>query len=110
MGNQGPVEIERVKEELFNIVTDPPCHGEEYCEFWDRQGHYCFLGDMHKDTVKCKLLDQILSIKGICIKADDQSLPENPIGKEDQFYHIRLSYHKAQQDMLKAGFIKVVEL
>ena len=44
--------------------------------------------------------DQILAIKGIRIEADDQSLPANIY--DDNQYGI------AQQDMLKAGFVKVL--
>lgn len=50
-----------IREQIFNVVTDTPC---KQCEFWDRQGHYCFLKDVHKDTAKCALLDVILSKLG----------------------------------------------
>ena len=46
--------------------------------------------------------DQLLSIKGLRIEADDQSLPL--IGE----YHSECG-QKAQQDMLEAGYVKVVK-
>ncbi len=49
---------EELREEIFNLVTDPPCPG---CGFWDYQGHSCFLGSMHEGTKKCGLLNQILA-------------------------------------------------
>jgi len=44
---------------IFDAITDPPCRR---CEFWDVQGHYCFLESIHSDTKKCELLDQILDL------------------------------------------------
>ena len=58
-----------LREDIFNIVTEPPCHynemhiGRKVCDFWDIQGHYCFLKDLRQDIQKCALLSQILSLK-----------------------------------------------
>lgn len=49
------------------------------------------------------IADKILSLEGICIKADDQSLP-NTSGVNNLHEAGML---EAQQDMLKAGFVKV---
>jgi len=46
--------------------------------------------------------NRLLSIKGIRIESDDQSLPENPYIDEPNGY----VYEQAQEDMLKAGFVK----
>lgn len=53
-----------LREKVFDLVTDPPCHKHEgvWCEFWDRQGNYCFLKDIHKNTTKCELLNQTLAL------------------------------------------------
>lgn len=47
--------------------------------------------------------DQILSIKGIRIEADNQDLPEH---RENNLSD-DLMYHEGQQDMLKDGWVKV---
>ena len=46
-----------LREQIFDIITDAPCRK---CEFWDWQGRYCWLKNMHPDSRKCTLLDQIL--------------------------------------------------
>ena len=61
------------REVIFDIVTDPPCHHCEIgiirvCEFWDVQGHYCFLKDVHSDTEKCPLVDKILKAHNAVIR------------------------------------------
>jgi len=55
-------------------------------------------------TCHYDLADQILSIKGIRIESADQNLPENPYIDEPNGY----VYEQAQEDMLKAGFIKCI--
>jgi hypothetical protein len=113
---------EALREKIFNIVTDPPCHYWErtmgsyqrYCEFWDVQGHYCFLKDMHELPTKCKLLSEILqAIKeaGMVWLAEDQSLPENPysppLDKTQEIWSdIVVATHRA---ILKANFKKIKE-
>ncbi len=49
---------QKLRDEIFDLVTDQTC---KKCEFWDWQGHYCFLKDIHQDTKKCKLLDSIIT-------------------------------------------------
>ena len=44
--------------------------------------------------------DQILAIPGLCVLADDQSLPNNP--------YPRQKYGKAQQDMIAQNWRKIV--
>jgi len=59
--------------------------------------------------------DQILSLEGIAVLDDDQSLPEIPEWMVDSTTYIRsvkgepieAIYTGSQQDMLKAGFKKV---
>lgn len=53
-----------------------------------------------------RIVDYILPL--VEIKADDQSLPEVPYNYEDECQQYT-SYSKAQQDMVKAGFVKVVK-
>ena len=59
----------------------------------------------HEDTTDSYvcLAEQILSLDGIEIKADDQSLP-GLLG-----YVSTASGMITQQDMLKAGFVKVIK-
>jgi len=65
-----------------------------------------------------KKADGILSLDGIEIKSDDQSLPENPyyfdanapfayMENTDEDYAKLHTYTEAQQDMLKAGFVRI---
>ena len=112
---------EQLREWIFPLATDPPCR---ICEFWDTQGHYCFLKDMHKDSKKCVLIDQILSLKvngytlqglidiaeqcdngqRLAVVRNEPKMPENP------FHHLAKTlshngYKQAQQEMLEAGFV-----
>jgi hypothetical protein len=58
---------------------------------------------------KCLLeAEQILSIKGIRIEAENQELPEIPFNYEDECREFT-SYSKGQQDMLKDGWVKCKE-
>jgi len=52
--------LDKVREEIFDLITDPPCR---HCDFWDVQGHYCWLKNMHPSSKKCELMNQILNIK-----------------------------------------------
>jgi len=79
---------EKLREKIFDLVTDPPCHqGHNYCEFWDVQGHYCWLKNMHPDSKKCGLLDQILAlIKPVKLRRlSDEEITDinHPFGCED---------------------------
>jgi len=99
--SESPTYMEELREKIFDAVTDPPCRN---CEFWDVQGHYCYLKDLHPNTKKCRLLDQILAIikqAGYVKLADDQSLPciTHRYGSE-----FGSGYAEAQEDMLKSGF------
>ena len=39
------------REQVFDLVTDSPCYVDgAFCEFWDMQGHYCFLKNVHKTS------------------------------------------------------------
>ncbi len=111
---------DELREKVFDIVTDPPCRK---CEFWDRDGHFCFLKDIHKTTGKCALLDQILALfagwkspeelKGWVQLAEDQSLPGCPrfnyfdIDACEWKYDLELL--QTHCPLLKAGFLKVVK-
>jgi hypothetical protein len=51
--------MEKYREEIFGLVTDPPCRK---CDFWDVKGHYCWLRNMYPDSKKCELLGQIITL------------------------------------------------
>jgi len=95
----------KLGELIFDAVTIySPCRN---CDFWDRQGQYCYLKDVHPDTNKCLLVYQILKIikeAGYVQLADDQSLPELPAPLNLDY---REGYLKAQEDILKSGFRRV---
>ena len=52
--------------------------------------------------------DQILSIKGLRIEADNQDLPCNAYLRSEQRIQHRV-YSESQQDMLKEGWVKCKE-
>ena len=58
---------------------------------------------------------ELLSIKGIAILSDDQSLPNADrlkveLKKQWGYHTARtMAYERSQQDILKAGFVKVVK-
>ena len=80
------------KEKIFDLVTDPPCRG---CEFWDRQGYYCFLKDMHELSTKCSLVPQILAL----IKEAGYKSPEECKQCQDrQRDYERILNHEAAYD------------
>ena len=100
---------EEMIDKIFYIVTDPPC---KECEFWDVQGHYCFLEDIRKNSRdKCILTSNILKAFEDIV---EEELPENPYKPNPlrEYDHQiteagKIGYAEAQQDMLKAGFRKV---
>ncbi len=50
---------EELREKIFDQVNDQTCR---VCEFWDWDGHYCFLKDMHQNSQKCRLVNRILAL------------------------------------------------
>ena len=62
------------REIIFNIVTDPPCHycevgvGRKVCEYWDVQGHCCYLKDIHEGTGKCPLVKKIVEAHEVVVR------------------------------------------
>jgi len=92
-------EYKRVREEIalmfvdknnYNIYKSPVGQDNVVIEDW---------------VIKPEVADQILSIKGIEIADSDQSLPNYPV------FCCACSEKnmpKAQQDMLKANFIKIL--
>lgn len=69
-----------------------------------------YLGAIHAELIHSHddvfLANQILSNPSILIKAPDQSLPIRFLHPEDK---PNVSYKKAQEDMLKTGFVRVVD-
>ena len=51
-----------LREKMLDLVADPPCRK---CEFWDMQGHHCFLISITESTAECGLLNQILALVDI---------------------------------------------
>ncbi len=108
-----------LRELIFDAITvHSPCRD---CDFWDRQGHYCYLKDVHSDANKCLLVYQILKLireAGYVKLSDDQSLPKNPYPRmtqcADEDGAIQtftnpdwMKFHQAEDAMLKAGFRRV---
>ena len=117
MNKQAP-EYGRVKEKIaiFLVARDDEISLEEAAIMWDawkraavERGHF---GDCTNEPETCfrclvsKVYEDvgtILSITGMAILADDQSLPR-AFASDDSIKGV-LDY---QQDMLKAGFVKVI--
>ena len=61
----------------------------------------------HDDPDQCltDAIDEILSIEGLAILADDQSLPRN---RYVDYHEHRGVYSEAQRDMERASFRKVI--
>jgi len=90
-------EYERVREEITSYIFK----------------HFGGRGICPQHTNVYRLVDSILSIEGLAILADDQTLPENPFAKiadtGDMHAQSRCSgYYCAQIDMGTAGFKKVI--
>ena len=93
-------EEERVKEEIANLIGKVLFFGREVSDEWI---HSQKLDGMPFNKERA---DQILSIKGIRIESENQELPE--IDTED-LQHLTYIAEEAQQDMLKAGFVKCLK-
>ena len=73
--------VERVREQTATTL-------EYYYASWGKN-HESFL----------EVADKILAKKGVCVKADDQSLPENPFDDVGELPR-STGYYRAQDDML----------
>ena len=118
MNKESP-EYERVREDA--LLTDEEIGKVCNCETVADHDWFDILLPWCKRATQAQL-DKALKTKGICIKADDQSLPKPEmlefnlpsdtlmVSKAGVALEQNLSptYSKAQQDMLKKGFVKVV--
>ena len=114
--------MEELRKQVFDLVTDSPCYVcGAFCEFWDMQGHYCFLKNVHKTSDKCPLIDQILALEPLAsllalhekaqargyrlAMVDDKAgLPSPP--KRGLWAQ---GYYQAQREMLQTGYVKEVK-
>ena len=95
-------EYERVREQIaklllqqeFNMDDDMANEEWQRIDEQDRE-------DWQKDA------DQILSLDGICIKSDDQSLPDIKTWWDSTVW--RNAYQQAQQDMLAQNWVKCLK-
>ena len=96
-------EYERVREQIATSLYEQH-HPRIYDTFGELEK------DFHNSAEVIRgQADAILSIEGICIKADNQSLPELPEFYEDWGGECgQTGYVRSRYDMLEAGFIKVV--
>ena len=89
-------EEERVKEEMANLIGKVLFFGREVSDEWI---HSQKLDGMPFNKERA---DQILSIKGIRIAADDQTLPIESLG-------VPTAEYNTMTRMLKAGFVKCLK-
>ena len=82
-------EYERVREEITSYIFK----------------HFGGRGICPQHTNVYRLVDSILSIEGLAILADDQSLPGYRFG---DYHEHSWVYSEAQRDMEWAGFKKVI--
>ncbi len=102
--------IERVRGLIIPIIQDiRPCKN---CKTYDLHGNSCFA----ESSDNCSKLDQILAIPGLCIKADDQSLPaivelESPYSTDTKrcYDYYSSGWQNGQQKMLAADFRKIAK-
>lgn len=90
-------EVQRVREAIAG-----------YFKKRDKDNGYCLSMESYR-----KEAETILSNPSILIKAEDQSLPDDPThtGKcfpDDMQHAFKTGYFASQQDMRKSGFVKEV--
>ena len=123
MNKQAP-EYERLKEKIaiFLVARDDEISLEDAEAMWNKwkivsteRGHSGDCTNEPETCSKCLVskvyedVDTILSIKGIAILADEQSLPELPEFYDDWGGESgEVGYVGGRKDMLKAHFKKVV--
>ena len=98
-------EYERVRKEIAKTIPRKNCNDCLRCHSWDEVLSYKDSGCPYQ----LFYADQILQIKGLCILADDQSLPDYRY-EYDQEWVSKLAQacKDTQQDMLNANFKKVI--
>ena len=103
----------KVAEATFNIIVESDQRTRKSLleNYGIDIGEYTTWHELIEDARNkyLKKADQILSIKGIAILSDDQSLPEYPLTDSENSVFYSGTCKKAQKDMLKAGFVKVVK-
>lgn len=108
-------QMERVREKIFDLITDPPCRN---CDWWVVQERYCWLKDQHLDSSKCELINQILSISELAVLHPDQEMPEidaiewhGDVGFGTRLYTAehQEGYGWALKDMLSQGWRRMIE-
>ena len=87
--NKDSKEYSRVREEIASYIFR----------------HFGGRGICPQHTNVYRLVDSILSIEGLAILADDQSLPGNRFGAYHEHSWV---YAEAQRDMERAGFKKII--
>jgi hypothetical protein len=100
MNKQSPEYI-RVREEIAKKLYEQDGFIVEW--YWKTSNY---------QEIYLKRADYILEIKGIAVLADDQKPPNNFVDTYDsaEMDGIRQgSYDRGQEDMLNAGFVKVVK-
>ena len=109
-------EYERVREQLARWLHSYVIQIRQESASWLEKLPF---EDLSPDTQErwLKKADDILSIDGIEIKSDDQETPESPYHyyskhtrthQEERNSYCDIGYSRAVDDMLKAGFIRVV--
>jgi len=100
-------EEERVRGEIAWRLAEWYCTPIDNKNSHD-EGWEAFLEEVHIECIKHA--KELLSIKGIRIESENQGLPKPEIDIHLwQEYSPAMAYEKAQEDMLKAGFVKVVQ-
>ena len=88
---------EKIAERVFNVAHPHTC--------WGITGTTDDKAWREEEKLALALADQILAIEGLVVLAEDQSLPvEDFDGLSD--WTPEDAYREAQQDMLKAGWVK----
>lgn len=80
----------------------------DYC---DRHDVYEIRNACLGDCAGCKAESVMNAVReaGYVLKSEDQELPENPIIPEAGYLLANSTYSGAQQDMINAGWVKIIE-
>ncbi len=110
MNTESP-KYKRVREQVLNLLIehDPRTATRLYNRALpDKEVQEIYTKENKIITEHGKLIDKILSLKGILIEADDQRLPDVFDKETTAIFPVKKEANTVQRDMLKSGFRRVV--
>lgn len=83
---------QEVREATFDILTDNFDTCRSGCEFYDKQGHFCFIRDVGGNIEKCAWLKKLQATEsslGVVLKAEGE-LPETFVPTPDDLKELEI--------------------